>query len=422
MLALIFYSIMLQHDSQRRKDESFFLSAEGKTIRCQGGNEMEIIKDLPEVFEEFAEQRKNSFLAVKELKDKGVPVVGSYCTYFPQEIAMAMGAATVSLCSTSDETIPDAEKELPKNLCPLIKSSYGFARTDKCPFFYFSDVVVGETTCDGKKKMYEYMSEFKETYTMELPNSQREDALKLWRNEMIRFKEYLEEKFETTITEDDIRNAIKINNQARLALRKLYQVMRHDPAPITGYDLFKVLYGSTFKFDRSLIPAEVEALVEKIEKEYAEGKMEEKKPRILVTGCPLGGATEKVIRAIEDNGGLVVTYENCNGAKSIDKLVDEDNPDVYDALARRYLDIGCSVMTPNPNRLDLLSRLIDEYKVDGVVEMTLQACHTYNVEAFGIRRFVNEEKKLPYINVETDYSQADIGQLNTRITAFIEML
>lgn len=383
---------------------------------------MEIIKDLPEVFEEFAEQRKNSFLAVKELKDKGVPVVGSYCTYFPQELAMAMGAASVSLCSTSDETIAEAEKELPKNLCPLIKSSYGFARTDKCPFFYFSDVVVGETTCDGKKKMYEYMAEFKETYLMELPNTQREDALVLWRNEMIRFKEYLEKHFETTITEDDIRKAIKVNNEARLALRNLYGVMKHDPAPITGYDLFKVLYGSTFKLDRSLIAGEVNALVEKIEKEYKEGKMQPKKPRILVTGCPLGGATEKVIRAIEDNGGIVVTYENCTGAKAIDKMVDEDDPDVYGALARRYLDIGCSVMTPNPNRLELLGRLIDEYKVDGVVEMTLQACHTYNVESFGIRKFVNEEKKLPYISVETDYSQADIGQLNTRITAFIEML
>lgn len=99
---------------------------------------MEIIKELPEVFEEFAEQRKKSFLAIKEVKDQGIPVIGSYCTYFPKEIAMAMGAATVSLCSTSDETIPDAEKELPKNLCPLIKSSYGFAKTDKCPFFYFS--------------------------------------------------------------------------------------------------------------------------------------------------------------------------------------------------------------------------------------------------------------------------------------------
>ena len=383
---------------------------------------MEVIKELPEVFEEFAEQRKNSFLSVKELKDRGVPVIGSYCTYFPQEIAMAMGAASVSLCSTSDETISDAEKELPKNLCPLIKSSYGFAKTDKCPFFYFSDVVVGETTCDGKKKMYEYMAEFKDVFVMELPNTQREEALALWKNEMIRFKEYLEKKFDVTITEEDIRRAIKINNEGRRALKRLYEVMKKEPAPITGYDLFKVLYGSTFKFDRSQIPGEVNALVDKIEKEYAEGKMQPKRPRILITGCPLGGATEKVIKAVEENGGIVVTYENCSGAKAIDKEVDETNPDVYDALARRYLNIGCSVMTPNPNRLELLGRLIDEYQVDGVVEMTLQACHTYNVEAFGIRKFVNEQKKIPYINVETDYSQADIGQLGTRIAAFIEML
>ncbi len=383
---------------------------------------MKVIKDLPEVFEEFAEQRKNSFLAVKELKDKGVPVVGAYCTYFPQEIAMAMGAATVGLCSTSDETIAEAEKDLPKNLCPLIKSSYGFAKTDKCPFFYFSDVVVGETTCDGKKKMYEYMSEFKDVFLMELPNTQSDEALKLWKSEIIRFKEYLEKKFDVTITEEDIRGAIRTNNQVRSSLKKLYEVMKHDPAPINGQDLFKVLYGSTFRFDRKAIPAEVEALVEKIEKEYAEGKILDKRPRILVSGCPVGGATEKVIRAIEDNGGVVITYENCNGAKSIDKLVDEENPDVYDALARRYLEIGCSVMTPNRNRLDLLGRLIDEYRVDGVVEMTLQACHTYNVEALSIRRFVNEKKGIPYINVETDYSQADIGQLNTRIAAFIEML
>ena len=383
---------------------------------------MEVIKDLPEVFEEFAEQRKKSFLGVKQLKDKGIPVIGSYCTYFPQEIAMAMGAASVSLCSTSDETIPDAERDLPKNLCPLIKSSYGFAITDKCPFFYFSDLVVGETTCDGTKKMYESMSELKEVYLMELPNTQGEEALKLWKSEMIRFKEYLEKKFDVEITEEKLREAIKINNEGRRALKGLYEVMKNDPAPIKGQDLFKVLYGSTFKFDRSAIPGEVNALVDKIKKEYAEGKMEEKKPRILVTGCPIGGATEKVIRAIEDNGGIVVTYESCSGAKSIDKLVDEDNPDVYDALARRYLNIGCSVMTPNPNRLELLGRLIDEYRVDGVVEMILQACHTYNVESLGIRRFVNEKKGKPYISVETDYSQADIGQLNTRIAAFIEML
>ena len=351
-----------------------------------------------------------------------MPIVGVFCTYFPQELAMAIGAATVSLCSTSDETIADAEKELPANLCPLIKSSYGFAITDKCPFFYFSDLVVGETTCDGKKKMYEYMADFKDVYTMDLPNSQSPEGLKLWKSEILRFKEALEEKFGVTITDEQVREAVRVNNTARKSIKGLYEVMRNDPAPITGLDLFHVLFGSTFKFDRSLIAPEVDALTARINKEYSEGKMLEKKPRILVTGCPMGGATEKVIKAIEDNGAVVVTYESCSGAKSFDKLIDEENPDVYQAIAERYLSIGCSVMTPNPNRLELLGRLIDEFKVDGVVEMVLQACHTYNVESLGIQRFVNNEKNIPYISVETDISQSEVGQLTTRLAAFIEML
>lgn len=383
---------------------------------------MEIVKNLPEVFEEFAEARKNSFLAVKEYKEKNVPVIGSYCTYFPQELVMAMGAASVSLCSTSDETISDAEKELPKNLCPLIKSSYGFAKTDKCPFFYFSDLVVGETTCDGKKKMYEIMGEFKDVFVMELPNTQGKVALELWKKEIIRLKEYLEEKFEVKISEDDLRKACETNNRVRTSLKKLYELMKLEPCPMTGYDLFKVLYGSTFKFDRAAIAEEVDALVEKIKKEYEEGKRETHKPRILITGCPIGGATEKLISAIEENGGIVVTYENCTGAKQIDRQVDTEAKDIIEAIAERYLSIGCSVMTPDTNRFELLGRLIDEYKVDGVVEMTLQACHTYNVEAFNIKKFVSEKKNIPYLALETDYSQADVGQLNTRMAAFIEML
>ena len=131
---------------------------------------VELKKELPEIFEEFAEQRKNSFLAIKEVKEKEIPVVGVFCTYLPREIPNAMGAAVVGLCSVSDETIPDAEKDLPRNLCPLIKSSYGFAKTDKCPFFYFSDLVVGETTCDGKKKMYEMLADFKPVHVVETFN------------------------------------------------------------------------------------------------------------------------------------------------------------------------------------------------------------------------------------------------------------
>lgn len=383
---------------------------------------MELIKELPEVFEEFAEQRKNSFMAVKEAKEKGIPVVGSYCTYFPKELPMAIGAAAVSLCSMSGETIEVAEQDLPKNLCPLIKASYGFAKTDKCPYFYFSDLIVGEMTCDGKKKMYELMSQFKDVYVMQLPQSQDERGRKFWRESCLELKKKLEEKFGTVITDEAVRQAVHTENGVRRALQRFYGVMKHDPAPITGLELFRVLYGSTFKLDRSSLADELNALTDKIEAEYAAGKRLDKKPRILITGCPMGGATEKVIEAIENNGGVVVTYENCSGAKAIEREVKEDTDDIYGAIADRYLGIGCSVMTPNNNRFKLLDEMIDEYKVDGVVEMVLQACHTYSVESKSVRRFVTHDKEIPYIYIETDYSKTDVGQLNTRLAAFVEML
>ena len=319
---------------------------------------MEVIKELPEVFEEFAEQRKNSFLAIKKIKDQNIPVIGSYCTYFPQEIAMAMGAASVGLCSMSDESIPVAEQTLPKNVCPLMKAIYGFAVTDKCRFFYFSVFVVGETTCDVMKKMYEFMSEFKDVFILELPHKQTEAALQYWKSEIIRFKEYLEKKFEVEITEEKLREAVRISNEGRRALKDFYELMKLDPAPMKGENLYNVLYGTTFKFDRSKVPAEIDALTVKLKEEYAAGKNEGKKHRILITGCPMGGATMKVVKAIEENGGNVVVYENCGGAKSVDRLIDEDAEDIYQAIAERYLAIGCSVMTPDTNRYELFRPVI----------------------------------------------------------------
>ena len=382
---------------------------------------MELRKELPEVFEEFAEARKNSFLAIKKIKDAGTPIVGAFCTYLPREIANAMGAAVVGLCSVSDETIPDAEKDLPRNLCPLIKSSYGFAKTDKCPFFYFSDLVVGETTCDGKKKMYEMLAEFKPVHVVQLPNSQTEDGYELYRKELIRFKEALEEKFEVKITEEAIAKEIKKRNGINRALTRLQYTMAQDPAPVMGLDIINTVYGSGFQMNLDTLEETIDAVTDKIEKEYQEGKSVGKKPRILVTGSPSGGAALKVIRAIEENGGVVVCFENCTGMKPLAE-VDEENPDVYDALSRKYLSIGCSCMSPNKARMELLEKLIKDFKVDAVVDLVLQACHTYNVETAMVKKLVKDKMGIPYTVVETDYSQADVGQIQTRMAAFIEML
>ena len=197
--------------------------------------------------------------------------------------------------------------------------------------------------------------------------------------------------------------------------------MANDPAPVSGLNIVNTAYGSGFNMDVESLPARINDLADQIEAEYAAGKNEGKKPRILVTGSPSGGAALKVIRAIEDAGAVVVAFENCSGLKSM-LLTDEENPDVYDALARRYLGIGCSCMSPNPNRMAMLDKLIDEFHVDGVVDIILQACHTYNVETALVGKLVKEKKGIPYTVVETDYSQADAGQIQTRMAAFVEML
>ena len=373
---------------------------------------------LPRTFEEFNEQRKAAFIRVKDYKQAGNRLIGFLCSYTPLEIIDAAGAASVALCGTSDEVIPEAEKVLPANLCPLIKSTYGFAFSQKCPFTYFSDMIIGETTCDGKKKMYEMLAEFKPVYVIELPNRQSEEGIAMYRREIIRFKEELERRFETTITEEAIRHEIHLNNKSLLRLQYL---MANDPAPVSGLNIVNTAYGSGFNMDVESLPARINDLADQIEAEYAAGKNEGKKPRILVTGSPSGGAALKVIRAIEDAGAVVVAFENCSGLKSM-LLTDEENPDVYDALARRYLGIGCSCMSPNPNRLAMLDKLIDEFHVDGVVDIILQACHTYNVETALVGKLVKEKKGIPYTVVETDYSQSDVGQIQTRMAAFVEML
>ena len=209
---------------------------------------MKVIQNLPEIFEEFGEQRRKAFLEIKEYKDKNIPVVGMYCAYFPTELAMAVGAIPVGLCSYANETVAAAERDLPKSICPLVKSSYGFAVEDKCPFFHFADLVIGETTCDGKKKMFEMMSEFKPVYVMELPNSQSERGVKFWREEVVRTKEYFEEFFHVVITEQMLRDAVHLNNRIRTALKNLCDVMKLDPAPVTGEDIQKMVQGIKYRF------------------------------------------------------------------------------------------------------------------------------------------------------------------------------
>ena len=378
----------------------------------------------PAIMEEVEALRGVNSVKVKEAHEAGKKVVGMYCVFSPSEIALAADAITVTLCGTKQEPIEAAEKELPRNLCPLIKSSYGFAVTDKCPYFSFSDVLLAETTCDGKKKMYELMGKIKPMHIMNLPQTaSAEESLPLWEAEMVRFKKFLEQQLSVEITDDKLKEAIRLMNRERDVMKRLHKLNAHKPAPMTGMDMMLTQWLKGFNIDKEAGIDLIERVIKAYEAQMAEGifAFDEKAPRILLTGVPIGSGSEKVLKILEDAGASVVALENCTGYKGLDVMVDENKAPLT-ALAEKYLSTPCSCMSNNNGRLDLIKRLAEEYHVDAVVDLTWQACHTYNIESFTVKNFVKDELGLQFMQIETDYSDSDVGQIKTRVEAFLETI
>ncbi len=204
-------------------------------------------------FSWFENMIDNCYDYAEAAKAEGRPIVGIMCEYAPRELIMAAGGIPVCLCGGSEKTIPPAEEYLPSNLCPLIKSTFGYHVTDRNPFLVWADLVVAETTCDGKKKMFELMAETKPVYVMELPQKQNDaDAFEHWVAEMHKLKAELERRFRTKITPERIREAIILMNRERGLRRGLAQLMRADSPPITGRQLLDL------KSIISGIPADLE--------------------------------------------------------------------------------------------------------------------------------------------------------------------
>lgn len=379
---------------------------------------------LPRTFEEFNEQRKAAFIRVKDYKKAGNRLVGFLCSYTPLEIVEAAGASAVGLCGTSDEVIPDAEQVLPANLCPLIKSTYGFAYSQKCPFTYFSDLIIGETTCDGKKKMYELLNELKPTHILHLPQGRdRAYEREGWYRECVLLKERLEELYGITITDDDLRAAVRRRNRLREAQLKMFELQAQQPPVMGGVELMSTMFAGTFNFDVENFTRQIEDTVVARQTAYEAGErpISPDAKRILITGCPVGGVINKIGRTIERNGGTVVCMDDCSGERTAKMMIDPEAPDIMRAIADRYLEINCSVMTPNDGRMENTLAMCEKYHVDGVIENVLTACHTFNVESARMQRAV-ENAGIPYMKIETDYSAGDQGQIDTRIAAFIETL
>ena len=382
---------------------------------------------LPEHFEDFAEARREGFLKVKELKDKGEKICGAFCQYTPSEIIYASGLYQVALCGRSPDPIKTAETRLPANLCPLIKASYGHALEESCPYAYFSDVVVGETTCDGKKKMYELLGELKPMQVIHLPNvPDYERSLEMWTEEIRAFAKGLEEKFNVTITDDMLNESIEWCNKERIQAARIYELGKYDPPAITGTKMNDIMEGEQYMFDREAKYNKINEILDQCEKNWHDGiypyEPDPNRPRLIVSGGGYGGVSAKTINVMEELGGAIVCYEGCCGISSRRRLVDEDRSrDPYVRIAEKYIEVPCAVVSPNYRRMDQVRETIKEWHADGYVSITLHSCNPFAIETENIRR-VCEEMDIPLLHIETDFYPGDAGQIRTRIESFLEMI
>jgi benzoyl-CoA reductase/2-hydroxyglutaryl-CoA dehydratase subunit BcrC/BadD/HgdB len=357
----------------------------------------------------------------REAKKAGKGVVGIYCEFTPRELILAAGAVPVCLCGANPRTIPAAETVLPANLCPLIKSSFGYILTNRCPFFMVTDLVVAETTCDGKKKMYELIAEKKAVHVLELTQKVDEaEAFGHWLAEVRKLRAKLESVYSRSISDDDLRAAIRAMNRERALLRRAFELGMNEPAVVTGKELSELRYRLSGVDDHLRM---LEAFIADIEARKAAGRFVAPAgaPRVMLTGCPTAQGTTKLIEIIEECGAVVVAQETCSGLKPLDIQVDEDG-DPTEAIARKYFRLPCSCMTPNTGRTELIGRLAQDFRVDAVVDLVWQACHTYNIEAYLVERFVRDRLGLQYLKVETDYSDSDRERLKVRVQTVLEML
>lgn len=362
---------------------------------------------------------------LNEFRAQGGKVVGTFCLYVPEEIVRAAGAWCLALCAGAEFAYEQVERVMPRNTCPLVKSMLGIKLGKICPYIESADLVIGETTCDGKKKGYELLCDLHDVYVMELPQMKRESDLAMWRGEIVRLIEKMEGLTGQKVTAESLRTAIKEVNDKRRALQRIAAARSADPAPISGKDALLATQVALMD-DTPRFTTFMNALADELESRIAagEGVVANGAKRVLVTGTPMALPNWKLHDIIEKAGGVVVGEEMCTGSRYFDKLVSEDAAtldEMIDDIAAKYLDINCACFTPNEGRLDDIVRMARELNADGVIDYSLQFCGLYEMEAHAVDRTVRDAG-FPVLKITTDYSAEDVGQLSTRVEAFLEMV
>ncbi len=362
-----------------------------------------------------------------DAQKQGRKVVGTFCVFVPEELVIAADAIQVGLCAGAEMGFEQAEHYVPRNTCALIKSAFGFKLSKVCPFIEVSDMIVGENTCDGKKKSFEEYGKILkcQMYILDLPQVKSMEGRALLGGEYNRFKEKLEEFTGNTITPEKLSAAIETINLRRNELTRLASLRAANPSPISGLDVLLVNQ-LAFIDDPTRFTAAVNELCDELDERVkaSEGVASSTTPRIIISGCPMAIPNWKIPSIVETSNIVIVGEETCTGERGVRNQVCNEATTVeemVESIVDRYFKVDCAIFSPNEDRFNHIVEMVKKYNADGVMQYTLQCCQPYGHESMNVEKKL-EAIGIPALCIETDYSQEDMGQLKTRVEAFGERI
>ncbi len=338
-------------------------------------------------------------------KEEGKKIVGYLCSYGLEEIMCAAGLQPVRIFG------PGGPYELSKEhiqpyycqhchgaVDEALKGSYGYL-----------DGLVFPYTCEHARAAYDsWRVNVSVPYTRFIDMPSQTDlpqAEKFFVEELKRFVGSLEGAFGVRITEDNLRDSVKLHNRNRALLKEIYGYKAAPEPVVSGAEVFAAIMSGTVS-PKGEHNALLEGFIEELEgRKGSAGKG----PRIMLVGTEVHDAD--IIKAIEEAGVRVVADELCTGTRLVWENVDESGEPLA-AIARRYLTgINCPVKRPVNGRMAHMETIAEEYKVDGALVLHPRHCDPNEWDMPYIQEKL-KQKNIPLVKVELDevFSSERIGR------------
>jgi len=353
---------------------------------------------------------------IEEWHATGKKAFGYVCTYTPEEILYAADILPVRIFGQPGET-PAADAYLYTNICSFVRSCLEQALHDG---YSQIDGLIACNSCDHIRRLFDVWKNYIPTpfmHIISLPSKATPSTLRFFQQELEQFKVLLEEQLGDKIREEALREAIEVYNKSRQLLNRLYQWRSQHPPLITGSEVLEIIRAGMV-----MPKPEFNRLLEEFigEREgLGPSKVKDDRVRLLILGSELDDPS--YLELIEDLGAVVVIDDLCNGTRYFWDLVDPEG-DPIEQLAKRYLTrTPCPRMHPARYRIEHLTRLIHQFRVEGIIYETMKFCDLHG-SGYPVIKKGLEGLGLPLLKLEREYTSAAIGQLKTRVEAFLESI